>query len=521
MVKQPNKVRSLALFILDLLAIGLAFLCAYGFRGLLPQDSSRILYPFSLYLSLLWVIFPTWSLLFYLMELYRDWRGPGSWKEKWVILKAVFFSSCLLGFFVFALKYHFVSRIFIISFAFFDLVLVILFRFLLRKAIQFSTGRGEDFRSILIVGSDEDTLEVAQGIEKQKDAGLRIRGFLSTRDSHAPSEINGYPVLGGALDLPQLLESEVIDEVIFSVSQDELKKMENLLLACEGRAITIFPLTRGQDHPLVSIILVNYNSVGFIISCLRSIQQCLHGLAHEVIVVDNHSQDNSWNLLRKEFPGLILIGNPSNLGFARAVNQGFPMARGKYILILNPDITLLSGSVEKALNYLEEHPEVALLLPKLLNQDGTLQFSCRTFPNFPAFLYRRTPLGKLFPNHKIIREHLMMDWEHDEAREVDWGMGACMFLRREDLKDKNIFDERFFLYFEDIDLCFRLKNKGRKVIYYPEVVMVHYHVRQSVQGLITLNWAKWELYKSVIKFYFKHRTLRTPIPKGSSGKGKK
>jgi len=318
--------------------------------------------------------------------------------------------------------------------------------------------------------------------------------------------------LGRAHDRPHLLEREAIDEVIFAVSQDELKIMENLVLAPEGRGITIFPLNRGQGQPIISIILVNYNTIGFLLSCLRSIQECLRGLAHEVIVVDNHSQDNSWPLLRKEFPGFILIGNPSNVGFGRAVNQGFRMAQGKYILILNPDVTMLPGSAEKAIHFLEEHPEVALLLPKLLNPDGTLQFSCRTFPNFPAFFYRRTPLGKFFPNHKVIREHLMLDWEHDEVREVDWGMGACMFLRREDLKDKNIFDERFFLYFEDIDLCFRLKDEGRKVIYYPESIMVHCHARESVRGFITLNWAKWELYKSVFKFFFKRRTLRTPIP---------
>jgi hypothetical protein len=438
------------------------------------------------------------------MQLYRSWRGAGFWKENWMILKAVFLSSCILGFFVFGLKHLFVSRIFIISFAFFDLLLVILFRFLLRKAIQFSAGRAEEFRFVLVVGSDDGTVEVVRGIENQKESGVRIRGFLSTRDSSPPSKINGYPVLGGAQDLPQLLEREGIDEVIFAVPPDDLKNMENLLLACEGRATTIRPLNRGAGQPQVSIILVNYNSVGFIISCLRSIQQCLQGFAHEVIVVDNHSQDNSWHLLRKEFPDLILIGNPSNFGFGRAVNQGFRMASGKYILVLNPDIILLPGSVEKAIHFLEEHPGVSLLLPKLLNPDGTLQFSCRTFPNFSAFLYRRTPLGKLFPNHKVIREHLMLDWEHDEIREVDWGMGACMFLRREDLKDEKIFDERFFLYFEDIDLCYRLKGEGRKIIYYPEATMLHYHVRESVRGFITLNWAKWELYKSVFKFYFKH-----------------
>ena len=117
MIRQRNNIRSLVLYAGDLLATVLAFLCAYWFRGILPQDSARILYPFSWYLNLLWPILPIWSLLFFLMELYRYWRGPGFWKETWMVIKAVFFSSFLLGFFVFALKYQFVSRIFILSFA--------------------------------------------------------------------------------------------------------------------------------------------------------------------------------------------------------------------------------------------------------------------------------------------------------------------------------------------------------------------------------------------------------------------
>ena len=266
------------------------------------------------------------------------------------------------------------------------------------------------------------------------------------------------------------------------------------------------PLNQASDQPVVSIILVSYNSVAFIHSCPSSIQQCLPGLAHEIVVVDNHSQDHSCQLIRMRFPGLVLIENPSNLGFGRAANQGFRKARGKYLLILNPDVTLLPGAVEKAINFLDGHSEVALLLPKLLNPDGTLQFSCRTFFDFPTLLFRRTPLGKVFPNHRVIREHLMMDWNHDEVREVDWGMGACMLLRREAIKDGNLFDERFFLYFEDIDLCFRLKNEGGKVIYYPEAAMVHYYVRESARGLI--NRAKWEGFKSLIKFYFKHGRLK-------------
>jgi len=228
----------LVLYMGDLLATGLAFLCAYWFRGALPQDSVHILFPFFLYSKLLWGVFLIWSILFYLKGLYRVWQGEGFWKEIWAIIQAVFISCLLLGFTVFALKYQFVSRIFILSFALFDLVLATLFRFLSRKAILFLNHRSEYFRFIMIVGLEEDALKIAEGIEKHKDLGLRVRGFLSTRDSFRPSNINGYPVLGEAQDLPRLLEREVVDEVIFAVSQDELKKMEDLLLVCEERGIT-------------------------------------------------------------------------------------------------------------------------------------------------------------------------------------------------------------------------------------------------------------------------------------------
>ena len=258
----------------------------------------------------------------------------------------------------------------------------------------------------------------------------------------------------------------------------------------------------------LTIIVVNFNTSAFILSCLQSIRDCVCGMEYEVIVVDNRSTDGSYHLIQEKFSDLCLIENTTNLGFARAVNQGFRRAKGEYLLVLNPDVTLTPGSIGKAINFLDTHPDVGLLLPKLVNPDGSLQFSCRTFYNFSTILFRRTPLGKIFPNHRVIRKHLMMDWNHEEIREVDWGLGACMFLRREALKGENIFDERFFLYFEDVDLCFRMKKEGWKVIYYPEAVMIHAHLRQSADGLF--NRAKWEHFKSLIKFYLKHRRFSPP-----------
>jgi len=164
-------------------------------------------------------------------------------------------------------------------------------------------------------------------------------------------------------------------------------------------------------------------------------------MEYEVIVVDNRSTDGSYHLIQEKFSDLCLIENTTNLGFARAVNQGFRRGKGEYLLVLNPDVTLTPGSIGKAINFLDTHPDVGLLLPKLVNPDGSLQFSCRTFYNFSTILFRRTPVGKIFPNHRIIRQHLMMDWNHEEIREVDWGLGACMLLRREVLKGGNIFDE--------------------------------------------------------------------------------
>jgi GT2 family glycosyltransferase len=259
----------------------------------------------------------------------------------------------------------------------------------------------------------------------------------------------------------------------------------------------------------ISIVIVSYNSTAFIFSCLQSIKDCLTRTAYEVVVVDNHSADSSRQFIRRQFPDILLMENSENRGFARAVNQGYEKTTGRYILILNPDVRLLPGSVNKAITFLERNPEVGVLLPKLLNPDGSLQFSCRSFFNFPYLLFRRTPLGKIFPNHQVIRKHFMMDWDHANPREVDWGLGGCMFLRRGALRGGKVFDERFFLYMEDVDLCFQMKEKGWKVIYYPEAVMVHAHLRESAKGVF--NRAKWEHVKSMIRFYRKYGGFKPRI----------
>jgi len=254
MLKQRTKIFSFLLYLGDSGATLFAFVCAYWFRGIFPQESYAILFPFSWYLSLLLAIFPIWSVLFYSIGLYRDWRGQGFWRETWGICKAIFISSLFLGFTLFALKYQFVSRIFISLFALFDFFLVIGFRSAIRKLILFSNRKIERFRRILIVGTEERAITLAQNIGKHEDLGLRILGFLATADAILPQKLEGYNVLGLARDLPHLLEKEVVDEVIFAISQEELKKMEELFLLCEERGITarlainFFPHVIAKTH---------------------------------------------------------------------------------------------------------------------------------------------------------------------------------------------------------------------------------------------------------------------------------
>jgi len=254
MIRQRTKIFAFCLYLGDLGATVLAFLSAYWLRGMFPQESYGPLFPFSLYLNLLWAILLLWSLLFYLTGLYRFWRGQGFWKETWGVFKAVFISSLILGFTVFALKYQFVSRIFIFLFALLDLFFVIAGRIVIRKLILFLNQKIERFRVILIIGSDERALTLAQNIERHKDLGLRVLGFLCTGEANPPRKVNGYRVLGLAKDLPQILEREVVDEVIFAISQEELQKIGNLFLLCEERGITarlainFFPHVIAKTH---------------------------------------------------------------------------------------------------------------------------------------------------------------------------------------------------------------------------------------------------------------------------------
>ncbi len=231
---------------------------------------------------------------------------------------------------------------------------------------------------------------------------------------------------------------------------------------------------------MVSIVIVNYNQKNLLKLCLKNIYKANIDLDFEIIIVDNNSKDSSReylsNLSKKE---ISVIQNNKNLGYAKANNQAIRQAGGDYILMLNPDVIIQKGVVEKLQNFLKENEKVAMVGPQILNPDKTIQNSCCRFPKIYTPALRRTFLGKLPILKKEIDRYLMKDFNHKSKRSVDWMIGACLMLKRDVLKEIGFLDERYFLYFEDIDLARKIKKVGKKIYYLPQAKVIHFHQRLS------------------------------------------
>lgn len=262
----------------------------------------------------------------------------------------------------------------------------------------------------------------------------------------------------------------------------------------------------------VSIVIVNYKTKGLLKYCLKGIERAAPSLSFEVIVVDN-SRDGSAEMIKECFRNVRCIESSRNLGFAAGNNLGIVKASGKYILILNPDIVVLPRAIDEMHSFLERHPEVGILGPQLINPDKSIQYSCARFPTHWIPAFRRTPLGKLPGAQEAIRHYLMMDFDHQETRAVDWLLGACLMVRRSAFDQVGLLDERFFLYFEDVDWCRRFWEAGFQVVYYPKAKMVHYHQRLSAEdsGLQSLFSSPTRIHiLSGIKYFLKYLGKENP-----------
>lgn len=252
----------------------------------------------------------------------------------------------------------------------------------------------------------------------------------------------------------------------------------------------------------LSVIIVNWNTKDLLSQCIESIKTHTERTSYEIIVVDNFSSDGSPEKVEKDFPEVLLIKNKKNRGFGRANNQGLAKAQGKYILFLNSDVRVEKNCLDEMFDFMEKSYDVGASSCKLTFPDGTLQHSCRKFPSFKVFFFMLIGLRYFFPNMKIFRDYLMLDWDHSDVKEVDQIMGSFMFIRKNILNKIGSFDERYWMYFEEVDLCLRMKKAGWRVVHYPHASAVHFLSKSSEQWgeIRKIN----EFQSSLLKYFRKN-----------------
>lgn len=242
----------------------------------------------------------------------------------------------------------------------------------------------------------------------------------------------------------------------------------------------------------LTISIVNYNTKNLVKQCVKNIINSNISLDYEIIITDNNSSDNSCELFNKEiiphFSRVRLIKSKSNRGFGAGHNLSLQKSnampaggQAKYALIINSDIIILNDAIGQLYNFMERQPLCGIAGPKLLYPDLTIQPSCHPWPKFITPLYRRTLLSRTAWGLKETKRYDMLDYDHKEAKKVDWLVGACLMVRKTVWDKIQGFDERYFLYCEDIDICHKCWGAGFEVWYIPEAKMIHYHKRLSAQ----------------------------------------
>jgi GT2 family glycosyltransferase len=265
---------------------------------------------------------------------------------------------------------------------------------------------------------------------------------------------------------------------------------------------------QSQLHDL-SVIVVSYNTCNVLRRCLHHLRECAEGLSLEIIVVDNGSRDGSVEMLQEEYPEALVIPSDVNLGFAAANNRALRLARGRYFVLLNSDAFLRPGALRRAIDHMESEPEVGLGGGQLISQENSWQPSARAFPSLLNDFLILTGLASRFPHSRFFGRPDRTWADPMEAAEVDWVPGAFSIIRPEVLAQTGFFDEAFFLYCEEVDLCRRIKALDHKVRYWPDVVIVHLggesakSVRQAARSHFGSQLMLWSI-RSRFLYYRKH-----------------
>ncbi|HRS54762.1 MAG TPA: glycosyltransferase family 2 protein, partial [Bacteroidales bacterium] len=225
----------------------------------------------------------------------------------------------------------------------------------------------------------------------------------------------------------------------------------------------------------LSIVIVNYNVKYFLAQCLSSVEKAIENIDAEIFVVDNNSVDGSVQMIKNKFPKIHLISNNKNVGFAKANNQAIKLAKGQYILLLNPDTVLETDTLLKVVNFMDEHPDAGALGVKMVNGKGKfLPESKRSLPTPWVAFYKISGLSSIFPKSKIFGKYHLGYLDKNKINKVDVLSGAFMLIRKEVLDKIGLLDENFFMYGEDIDISYRITQAGYNNYYYPETRIIHY-----------------------------------------------
>ena len=260
---------------------------------------------------------------------------------------------------------------------------------------------------------------------------------------------------------------------------------------------------------VLSIIVVNYNGQKFLEKCLNSIEQFIDYQSCEVIIIDNNSTDDSISIIQRNFPSIKIFCSLVNLGFGRANNLAIQHSRGDYLLFLNTDTILIENTPQILLAYLQQHQNIGIISPKIVFLDGSYQLSCGRLPNIVIEFLDKIRYGLNKKWHHIFAN--LYSKQYSNIQEMGWLTGACLMMTRDVFDRVGGFDESFFMYFEDKDICKRVAEMGLKVVYYPKTSLIHLlgGSSQDVKKSVNTYYRDSQLY-----YYQKHLgTFQTAILK--------
>jgi len=256
---------------------------------------------------------------------------------------------------------------------------------------------------------------------------------------------------------------------------------------------------RAGFWPDLSVIIVNWNTKELLLNCLESFYRTVRNLTFEIFVVDNGSNDGSPDLVRKTFPEIELIQNQKNLGFARANNEALRKSKGRHALLLNTDVILTNGAVEKLVEFMDSNPTVGIAGGQLINGDGSKQNSFDNFPSLATEVLNKSLLRIFFPTRYPSKRV-----SYSSPIDVHSVIGACMIVRSRSIQEVGLLDENYFFFLEETDWCYRMRRQRWRVCHVPQAEIIHLQGRTAN---LVKNRAKIEYYRSLYLFFKKHKGI--------------